>query len=330
MSTSLVRRDETQMSFADIRQVSQAFAKSGFFADANDEAKAIVKVMAGAELGFGPFASMSGLYIVKGKVSISANLMAARIKSSAKYDFKVAKGHPTDSECSITFLEKVDGQWIELGVSTFTAKDAQKAGTQNMDKFGKNMLFARAISNGCKFYCPDVFSSPVYTPEEMGTRVDGEGNPLETEYPVIDVGNDDRAERDGLIEALHQLFIANGKTENDWAGYFLNNRFPDIPTEGLRTKLEAWQKAALAKQAEAPPATQEEIEDALASDDNPRAALLSEIDVLCTKLITAEVPARRRAELQGKVEVADMTTEQLTAYKVRLASELNERNDKAK
>jgi hypothetical protein len=29
------------------------------------------------------------------------------------------------------------------------------------------MLFARAISNGVKWYCPDVFSGPVYVPEEM-------------------------------------------------------------------------------------------------------------------------------------------------------------------
>lgn len=29
------------------------------------------------------------------------------------------------------------------------------------------MLFARAISNGVKWYCPDVFAGPVYVPEEM-------------------------------------------------------------------------------------------------------------------------------------------------------------------
>jgi hypothetical protein len=29
------------------------------------------------------------------------------------------------------------------------------------------MLFARAISNGVKWYTPDVFSGPVYTPEEF-------------------------------------------------------------------------------------------------------------------------------------------------------------------
>jgi hypothetical protein len=39
--------------------------------------------------------------------------------------------------------------------------------TKNIDKFPKNMFFARAISNGVKWFCPDVFSGPVYTLEEM-------------------------------------------------------------------------------------------------------------------------------------------------------------------
>ena len=31
------------------------------------------------------------------------------------------------------------------------------------------MLFARAMSNGVKWYTPDVFAGPVYVPEEMET-----------------------------------------------------------------------------------------------------------------------------------------------------------------
>src|SRR5574339_232881 len=53
-----------------------------------------------------------------------------------------------------------------IGNYTFTIEDAKKAGTKNLDKFPRNMLFARAISNGVKWFCPDVFAGPVYTPEE--------------------------------------------------------------------------------------------------------------------------------------------------------------------
>lgn len=36
------------------------------------------------------------------------------------------------------------------------------------------MLFARAISNGAKWYCPDLSGGPLYTPDELGAQVDGE------------------------------------------------------------------------------------------------------------------------------------------------------------
>jgi hypothetical protein len=39
------------------------------------------------------------------------------------------------------------------------------------------MLFARAMSNGVRWYCPDVFSgAPTYTPEELGADVTESGD----------------------------------------------------------------------------------------------------------------------------------------------------------
>lgn len=184
-SQALIKQSPQALSFGEMQSIGKVFVKSGFFADTRDEAQAIVKIMAGAEMGFSPFASMSGLYIVKGKVSIGANLMAAKIKASGKYDFRLKQGHPTEDECSITFYERRGDKWEEIGVSTFTRKDAQKAGTQNMDKFGRNMLYSRAISNGCKWFCPDVFTTPIYTPEEMGADVDGEGDVPPSTQPQI-------------------------------------------------------------------------------------------------------------------------------------------------
>jgi hypothetical protein len=54
-----------------------------------------------------------------------------------------------------------------------------KAGTQNLNKFARNMLFARCISNGIKWFCPDVFSGSVYTPEELGATVNEEGDVID-------------------------------------------------------------------------------------------------------------------------------------------------------
>jgi len=151
-----------QLPLNEIMSIGKAFAESGMFADTKSAAQAIVKIQAGQEIGIPPFASMSGIHIIQGKPAIGAGLMAARVKGSGKYDYEVIE--QTDKVCSIDFYQGKK----KIGNSTFTAEDAKKAGTKNMDKFPKNMLFARAISNGIKWFTPDVFAGPVYTPEELG------------------------------------------------------------------------------------------------------------------------------------------------------------------
>lgn len=145
----------------DIMIMAKTFAESGMFTDAKEMGKAFVKIQAGQEIGIPPFAAMAGIHIIQGKPTIGAGLIASTVKGSGKYDYKVAK--LDDTNCSIDFFQ---GKEL-IGNSTFTIEDAKKAGTQNIAKFPKNMLFARAISNGVKWFCPDVFSGPVYVPEEM-------------------------------------------------------------------------------------------------------------------------------------------------------------------
>lgn len=163
--------DLAVQNFSVLQKQASAMAASGFFADAKSEAQAIVKIMAGAELGLGPFASMSGIFIIKGRPALGANIIATLIKNDPRYNYRVLEHDATI--CTIQFYENGE----VCGNSEFTVDDAQKAGTQNMAKFPKNMLFARAISNGAKWYTPGIFGgAPVYTPEELGVSVDGEGD----------------------------------------------------------------------------------------------------------------------------------------------------------
>ena len=152
-------------SAADALTIGETFHKSGMFSDIKSAQQAVVKIMAGAEMGISPFAAMSGIHIIQGKPTIGAGLMAARVKGFGKYDYKVIEHN--EKICSIEFFEKVPGAPMSLGTSTFTIDDAKKAGTKNIDRFPKNMLFARAMSNGVKWYTPDIYESPVYVPEEM-------------------------------------------------------------------------------------------------------------------------------------------------------------------
>jgi len=153
--------------FEVIQRTASALAASGYFSDAQTQAKAIVKVMAGAELGIAPFAAMTGIHVIKGKVSVGGALLAGIIKNDPRYDFRVLV--MDDKEVSLQFYESGhNGQWEKSGISTFTAADAKRAGTQNMGKFPRNMLFNRAISNGAKWYAPGAGGGmPVYTDGEI-------------------------------------------------------------------------------------------------------------------------------------------------------------------
>ena len=167
-----------QLPLNEIMSIGKAFAESGMFADTKSAAQAIVKIQAGQEIGIPPFAAMTGIHIIQGKPAIGAGLMAARVKGSGKYDYEVKQ--QTEKICSIDFFQ---GKKM-IGNSTFTDVDAKKAGTKNMDKYPKNMLFARAMSNGIKWFTPDVFAGPVYTPEELGSPIVTEDTTAEVIEPV--------------------------------------------------------------------------------------------------------------------------------------------------
>ena len=191
--------DIQKINTADIMSIGKAFAESGMFTDIKSAAQAIVKIQAGQEIGIPPFAAMSGIHIIQGKPTIGAGLIASSIKGSGKYDFRVVEH--SEKICSIEFFQGKES----LGISTFTIEDAKKAGTKNIDKFPKNMLFARAISNGVKFYTPDVFSGPVYTPEEMEqVTIDAPVEVLPDYDDVIEAINNaaDKAELTSLWKAL--------------------------------------------------------------------------------------------------------------------------------
>lgn len=185
MSNAIVKLEPTNIirTMDDAERAARAMAGSGFFTDAKQASQAVVKILAGQELGFGPFASMTGVAIIQGKPAIGANLMAAALKRTGKYNYRVTKN--TDKEVEIVFFE--NGQ--EVGKSSFSIADAEKAKLAEKEiwkKYPRNMLFARALSNGIRWYAPDIYNgATVYTPEEMGATVDEEGNFVETKAEPV-------------------------------------------------------------------------------------------------------------------------------------------------
>jgi hypothetical protein len=168
----------------DVFRVGEVLAKSGYFKDVRDAAQAIAKIMAGREMGFGAIASLTGVYIQQGRPCYSANMIAAAIKKSRRYDYRVTRLDA--QQCDLEFHEA--GK--PVGVSSFSLKDAEQAelskgpNAHSWRHYPRNMLFARALTNGARFYCPDVFGGvPIYTPEELNVTVDGESGEVVRETP---------------------------------------------------------------------------------------------------------------------------------------------------
>jgi len=179
-TTAVVVTTPQSMTWKDTKSMGEVLAESGMFTDVKTQAQAIVKIMAGRELGIGPIVALTKIFVVQGRVALSAEVMAGLIKRSQDYDY-IIKAH-TERICTLHFMYK--GKFI--GESTFKLEDAQRAGVSygvNWKKYPRNMLFARALSNGARWYCPHLIAG-TYTPDEMGLRVDNQGEVIDIDAEV--------------------------------------------------------------------------------------------------------------------------------------------------
>ena len=173
--------------------LGQIMARSGLFPDIRRVSQAIVKILAGRELGIGPFAAMSDIHIIEGKPVVGARILAALVRSSEHYDYKVVEW--SHERCVLAFSR--DGVQLEPLVS-FDEEDARRAGLDrptrngrpsNHTRYPRNMKFARAMSNGVALHCPDLTAgTAVYTPDELEVEDPDADTPAEAtvEADVVD------------------------------------------------------------------------------------------------------------------------------------------------
>ena len=170
---------------------AKVLAASGMFSDVRQPAQALVKIMAGRELGLGPMASLSAFYFFSGKPVLSANAMSAIIRNSNRYDFKVEE--LTNEKCVLRFYRvfgfipgTMEIAKEDLGVSSFSMEDATRAGLvgrgPNWKAYPRNMLYARAMSNGAKWFCADLFTGGAYVQGEIA----GDGSTIDAEAIITE------------------------------------------------------------------------------------------------------------------------------------------------
>jgi hypothetical protein len=203
----------------DLARLARVFAASGLFGrNGNQEtqiAECAIRLMAGMEAGFSPFASATGVHIIKGRPAFSSNLLAQAVRRHPDYDYLVLE--KTAKVCRIQFLRRGE----VLGVETFTMEMAERAGLLSGSSergipawkaYPEAMLFSRALTAGMRTHCPDALGGHVaYTPDEIGgevvqVTVSEEPDPVEQAQQVCDAAG---LTADGLIAFC--LLASKGK-----------------------------------------------------------------------------------------------------------------------
>lgn len=167
-----------KLNMRELKELATVFVESGAFPDIKQVAQAMVKIIAGSELGFSPIVSMTGIHFFQGKVEFSSTLKASLIKDSGKYEYKVLQH--TNECCEIAFYQRIGNELKSLGTPVFyTIDDAAAAGLlgkDNWKKYRKDMLFAACIRQGTRRYCADVLRG-VSSDHEVEIDSDGPVDP---------------------------------------------------------------------------------------------------------------------------------------------------------
>jgi hypothetical protein len=159
---------------------AEVLAKSGLLpVEVKTGAAAAAIMLAGRELGIPPMQAFRTIYVVKGKVSLSAQLMAALIMRDG-HSYELLEN--SNTRCAIKFTRHTGQQYVH----EFTIEDAKRAGLANSNtwqSYPKAMLWSRCMSAGARAFMPDVIMG-MYTPEELAG---GDGIVVDDTGEVIDV-----------------------------------------------------------------------------------------------------------------------------------------------
>jgi hypothetical protein len=201
---------------AELQRFCKMAVHANIFKSATDLAKACMIAQYGMELGISPVTSLCNMHMVEGKITMGATLVAGLIKKNGKYTYRVSKADRDG--CEIVFMEKGVG---ELGPASFDREDAilaGLAGKHNWKKYPKAMYYARALTQGARMYCADMFlGNAAYTPEEM---TDGElvDDAFAAAWGMEDHQNTSQKSVFSAADSLKEEFLRDSRVHADGTG----------------------------------------------------------------------------------------------------------------
>lgn len=146
---------------SDIEKMAIAFAKSKLFGIKTPEEAMALMLIAQAE-GNHPAIAARDYHIIQGKPALKADAMLSRFQGAGG---KVQWHDMTDSLVSATFSHPSGGT-VKIDWDMKRAKQAQLGSNGMWNKYPRQMLRARVISEGIRTVFPGVIVGS-YTPEEV-------------------------------------------------------------------------------------------------------------------------------------------------------------------
>lgn len=128
-------------------------------------------------LGIHHMVGIESIHIIKGKSSLSAELMRALIQR-AGHMFDLIEQTPEKAVIECARRERPDRVFRH----EWTIAEARQAGllsNDNWKKYPKAMVAARVTSEAARAHFSDVLAGMVYVPEELGAMVDESGEPVD-------------------------------------------------------------------------------------------------------------------------------------------------------
>jgi hypothetical protein len=134
-------------------------------------------VLYGQDLGLSPMQSVQGIYVVKGKPQMAAQTWLALARRAGH---RVTVLEHTNETCTV---EVIRGDTGEKHAETFTIEDAKRAKLAGKDvwqSYPRRMLLARAVSDCCRFICPEIALGFYAEGDDFTDHADG----IEVQPPV--------------------------------------------------------------------------------------------------------------------------------------------------
>ncbi len=160
---------------------SRALAPSGLLPEAyrNNPANLLLAAYFADSLGIDRINAITSIHVIKGKPSASADLIASLVRR-AGHRLRVW-GDDTAASAELT---RIDDQEYTF-TATWTLERARHAGLlpgkedSNWRRYPAAMLRSRVVTEVARMGASDALLGVIYTPEELGVRVDATGAPFE-------------------------------------------------------------------------------------------------------------------------------------------------------